>query len=333
MTAISINQLGRYSAPKKDNWSGRIDGPTPERIHEVIELVDLNKANQLESFPKESCGIIGFACDVGVKRNQGNPGANLGPDSLRKALGRLPCPFENCHIFDFGDIRCDDEDLETSQMQLGLLVNYLIGKGVFPIVLGGGHEVAWGNYQGIAQAYPNDDITVVNFDAHFDLRPLLPNGKGSSGTSFTQIAEHRKQQKLPFNYTCLGIQSTGATPTLFKKAEELKVEYALAEEFHIGGIVPINETLDDVIIHSNHIYLTICLDVFASAFAPGVSAPQPLGLYPWHVIPLIQQLASSQKVVGLNIAELCPPRDRDDMTANLAASLIFHFLRTRSMPF
>ena len=63
--------------------------------------------------------------------------------------------------------------------------------GQFPVVLGGGHEVAFGTYLGLARisrsAHPGDRIGILNLDAHFDLRPgPVP----SSGTPFRQIAEH-----------------------------------------------------------------------------------------------------------------------------------------------
>ena len=53
------------------------------------------------------------------------------------------------------------------------------------IVIGGGHETAWGHFQGLA--HPNKDIAILNFDAHFDLRPLINGQLGSSGTPFRQI--------------------------------------------------------------------------------------------------------------------------------------------------
>jgi formiminoglutamase len=208
----------------------------------------------------------------------------------------------------------------------------MIAIDILPILLGGGHEIAWANYQGIAAACPDKKITVINFDAHFDLRPLLDDNKGSSGTSFTQISNRCTEESKPFDYVCLGIQEMSNTSILFETAEQLKVKVLLADEFHLGGVEPALEFLNEVLKHSEMIHLTICLDVFASAFAPGVSAPQSLGLFPWQIIPLLQRLAASGKVISIDIAELCPPRDINGNTAHLAAALVYQFLNHYHIP-
>ncbi len=80
--------------------------------------------------------------------------------------------------------------------------------------------------------------------------------------------------------------------------------------------------LDLLLTRSEKIYLTICLDVFAFPFAPGVSAPQPLGIMPSQAFPILEQLFRSGKVISFDIAELNPKFDRDQMTAALAAQLL-----------
>jgi formiminoglutamase len=86
--------------------------------------------------------------------------------------------------------------------------------------------------------------------------------------------------------------------------------------------------LDDFMLSLDHIYLTICLDVLAECFAPGVSAPQPLGLSPWQTLPLLKYIIQSGKVVSLDIAELSPPLDQEQKTARLAALIIAELLHT-----
>ena len=86
--------------------------------------------------------------------------------------------------------------------------------------------------------------------------------------------------------------------------------------------------LDDFMLNLDNIYLSICLDVFAECFAPGVSAPQPLGLTPWQTLPLLKYIIQSGKVVSLDIAELSPALDREQKTARLAALIIAELLNT-----
>jgi formiminoglutamase len=64
------------------------------------------------------------------------------------------------------------------------------------------------------------------------------------------------------------------------------------------------------------------MDVFSSAYAPGVSAPSPMGLDPFFVCKTLQYLFHTQKVISCDIAELNPRFDSNQQTANLAARLV-----------
>lgn len=103
----------------------------------------------------------------------------------------------------------------------------------------------------------------------------------------------------------------GNTDSLFQQAHALNVQYLTAEEIYANSLAWHLAFLDDFMLNLDHIYLTICLDVLAEAFAPGVSAPQPLGLTPWQVLPLLKYIIQSGKVVSFDIAELSPPLDQE----------------------
>ncbi len=305
-----------------DLWQGRDDGP---RLHQLVQCTELSRLKR--SHEARAIAFVGFACDEGVKRNQGRLGAAEGPDAIRRAAANMPLHLHRkMEFYDVGTVRGIDGDLERSQARLGEVIAHLHASNVLPIVFGGGHEVAFGHYQGIAKARPDLSCAIVNFDAHFDLRPLLPQQKGSSGTSFLQIAEHCKSVGKDFSYTCLGIQEGSNTTALFEQAKRLDVNYVMADAIHAQGSKACHKAIQNVLKNHDAVYVTLCMDVFAAAFAPGVSAPQPLGLYPMHVAPLIKELAQSGKVIGFDIAELSPKYDQGDMTARLAAAMLFSFL-------
>ena len=156
------------------------------------------------------------------------------------------------------------------------------------------------------------------------MRPLLPGNKGSSGTPFLQIAKAHEAAKRRFDYNCVGIQHAGNIRQLFETAKSYNTKIIWADELHQGnGHV---DFIDRIIDQNKMVYVSVCLDVFATAFAPGVSASQPLGLVPWHVIPLLRQLAASGKVVSCDIVEMSPRYDIDHLTAKLAANLIYEFI-------
>ncbi len=338
----------RYSPPRADQWTGRDDGGANERIHEIVRIVDLRDG--IGSATSAGTGrfcIIGFACDEGVRRNLGRPGARFGPGAIRSALANLANHLgDDTMLCDVGDIVCHDGDLEASQQTLGVVVATLLEADVFPIVIGGGHEAAWGHYQGLERAGRADDLAIVNFDAHFDLRPLLPGAQGSSGTPFRQMALAAANAGREFDYTCLGIQKFANTGGLFDAAAEFGCRYGFAGEFDChpksdvarrsaddnAPVDPhdnrIERMVDDLVESTRPIYMTVCLDVFSQAHAPGVSAPQPLGLDPSQILPLMRTIASSGKLTSLEVVELSPPLDESNKTARLAATIVADCIHT-----
>ncbi|MBL4817945.1 MAG: formimidoylglutamase [Deltaproteobacteria bacterium] len=255
--------------------------------------------------------LIGFPCDEGVRRNNGRPGAAQGPKAFRQHWQAT----NNCE--DLGDINCHESGLEAAQKTLGDRVYQILSGGHHSIVIGGGHEIAWGHFQGISRYLGSKNCGIINFDAHFDLRPLIDNKLGSSGTPFLQIAKERQNKNLDFDYLVLGIQPASNSNALFQTAKELNVKFVLAENFERESL----DQIDAILSRHEYIYLSICLDVFAKTDAPGVSAPQALGLSPERVKPLLRRIKQSGKVIALDIAELAPAYDIDNKTAKLAASL------------
>lgn len=315
----------RYHPPEATLWQGRTDAPRASSFFQVIQMLDIREPIARPSTAL-SFGLIGFCCDEGIARNLGRVGAAEGPRAIREILAKLPLQKADIVCYDTGNITCEDHDLEAAQSALAEAVHLLLAAGITPIVMGGGHEVAFGNYQGIAKTYPDSHLGIVNFDAHFDMRSLLPGGKGSSGTPFLQIANAAHAAKTRFDYNCIGIQHAGNTHALFHTAESHRTNVIFADDLHLGYMDKCSNFLDRVIDQNQIIYLTLCLDVLAAAHAPGVSAPQALGLTPWQMIPLIRQLAASGKVVSYDIAELSPRFDIDHRTAKIAANLIFEII-------
>lgn len=317
-----------YRAPASSDWPGRIDSLTDYdafRWHQVITLVSLDTYPETNPHGflapgQVGIGFVGFACDEGIKRNKGRQGAALGPRMLRKELANLPCLFEpRFKLFDCGDIVHSKEDLESLQRELAQAVKKIVALGLFPIVLGGGHELARGHFLGLAPRYP--DLAIVNFDAHLDMRPY-PEGP-SSGTMFLQIADDLNAQGKPFKYLCLGLQRRGNTIALLKSAKAHGGSFRYARDMIHEPLALTNAVVDDFCRGQSAIYATLCTDVISSAYAPGVSAAQPLGLHPEMVLALIKRLVSTGKLIAFDVAEVSPRYDQDNVTANLASTFIF----------
>ncbi len=145
---------------------------------------------------------MGFACDEGVRRNKGRVGAAGAPLAVRKLLANSAWHLGQ-PVYDGGDVHCENGDLDAAHGHLAERVARLLDEGHFPLVLGGGHEVAFGSWSGLnLHLAGRGRIGIINFDAHFDLRMKLE--QASSGTPFFQIAEQCAAQGSPFTYACLG---------------------------------------------------------------------------------------------------------------------------------
>lgn len=310
--------------PNQSLWQGRKDGETIERFHQLISLKSYDAFLHDLPYFKSSVVIVGFSCDEGVKRNQGRLGAKEGPYALRQALANYPLHNDNpAHFIDVGDIVCIGQDLETAQQELGQVIAKIVEKNCLPLVLGGGHETAWGHYLGLHQKYGKENFAIVNFDAHFDMRPLL-HEQGNSGTSFLQIAELRQQIGARFDYYCVGIKASSNTKSLYEMAKKWDVKYITCDAIYKAP-ASLSHFIQTLITTHEAIYITVCLDVFASCFSPGVSAASPYGLAPWHVLEALHILAASGKTVALDIVELAPPLDKDHQSAKLGALCIAEF--------
>ena len=100
----------------------------------------------------------------------------------------------------------------------------------------------------------------------------------------------------------------------------------MADELHQGHQEKSFDFIDRIIDENDFVMLSLSLDVFSPAFAPGVSNIQPLGLTPWQVIPLLRQVAASGTVIGYDLSELVPKYDIDQRTMKLAATFIYEII-------
>ncbi|UIF86307.1 formimidoylglutamase [Cupriavidus sp. UYPR2.512] len=312
-------------AVTQNPWQGRVDngedGDTT-RLFRIVHALETSDLTPLGNAPV----LLGFRCDAGVLRNQGRPGAAHGPDAIRQALANVPAHGLPA-LYDAGNISCEDADLESAQFALAGAVRDVLARGGFPLVLGGGHEVAWGTWQGLrAHLDAQDDagrVLIINIDAHFDLRTSRP---ASSGTPFDQIANACAERGQPFDYVCLGVSRLSNTPALFNRADALCVSYVEDLDMQERHLETRLTELASCIDAADHVYLTIDLDALPAAVMPGVSAPAAYGV----PLPVVEEVAllvrRSGKLRVADLAEYNPQYDRDHQGARVAARLAWRLL-------
>jgi formiminoglutamase len=265
--------------------------------------------------------LIGFPTDEGVRRNGGRVGASAGPDALRRALYNLTPdpdnkPFEAVlrHTRDLGNLEVE-ADLEDGQRALGDVLAPLLDRGVFAIVLGGGHETSYGHFLGYARRQASVDV--LNWDAHTDVRELKDN-RGHSGSPFRQMIED--PSGCCRRYTVAGLQ-----PHLVARAH---LEFVQQHGRAIWRDEVTTEVIHDIYRETRKPTLvSFDLDAIRQSEAPGVSAPTAGGLGSELWLDSAYQAGRSSAVSSADVVELNPEVDQDDQTARLAAITVWRMLR------
>ena len=307
-------------------WQGRVDaleGELGARWHQRI--APLNEHSQ-------GVALLGFACDAGVQRNHGRIGARFAPTQVRRFLANIPvsvshgAPHRTPHsaLFDAGDVVCEADALESAQAAFAAKITQLLAQSVFPVGLGGGHEIAYASFGGLAEYLSRNaerapNIGIINLDAHFDLRL---DERASSGTPFLQIANECTRRGWDFRYLCLGVSEFANTSALFARARDLGVDWRLDEQMREQDLPQILAQVDAFIAPLDALYLTIDMDVLPASVAPGVSAPSALGVPLSVVEAVLDRVCASGKLRVADWAEFNPEFDVDGHTARVAARLV-----------
>ena len=297
-------------------WKGRSDsgesGDT-RRMWQVVSTLDATNTPR--------AAIVGFCCDEGVTRNQGRVGAAQAPATIRSCLAGMAWHHHSAGFVDAGDVVCSGSQLEQAQGELSVLVKNLITAGHLPIVIGGGHEVAFGTGSGVFETVDaSRRIGVINLDAHLDVRQAPVR---NSGTSFHDLFQLRT-----FEYLCIGVAQSSNTAALFERIRNTGGTWILDEDVRrdseatMKAVAAFLDRCDDV-------YLSIDSDVMPSSEAPGVSAPATLGVPFETVLRIATTIAQHPKLRAADLAEVNPNFDIDNRTARLAARLIHSIIHMR----
>lgn len=310
--------------------------PDDPRLGEVVEFWKGDR----EALRPGRAVILGFPQDEGVRRNGGRVGAAEAPGEIRRWLYRLtpwhprwgPCKEVDLSIqppLDAGNVRIAGT-LEETQENLGTVVGELLKAGTVPVVLGGGHETAYGHYLGYVGS--GIKVSVVNVDAHLDVRPLI-DGKGHSGSPFRQMLEHPRE---PLRwYSCVGVRPGYVSRAHWEYAvnKGCRIEQSEDRGADPGGspgqslhgafsrlVGPLRPKVGEPV------FVTMDADAFSAADVPGVSAPNAGGLPGLLGLELARAAGWHPRVQSFELVEINPRLDRDDLSARWAALVVWHFL-------
>ncbi|MCR1025873.1 agmatinase [Cellulophaga baltica] len=208
--------------------------------------------------------------------------------------------IENDAIEDKGDFEIldyfDIEKITKKHLKTGAKI----------LSLGGDHSITFPIIKAHHEKYPKLDI--LHIDAHCDLYNDYEGDSYSHACPFARIMENGFAVKL----VQVGIRTLN--PHQAEQADKFKVEIHQMKDLDLNKIPKFK----------NPLYISLDMDGFDPAYAPGVSHHEPGGLTSRQVINLIQSIDT--EVIGADIVEYNPPKDFQKMTAFLAAKMMKEIL-------
>lgn len=187
------------------------------------------------------------------------------------------------------------------------VANY-IKEGKFAVIIGGEHSVSLGSIKACVEN--NRDVTVLQLDAHCDLRDEY---NGSKYNHACVMARARELAPI----VQVGIRSMDFSEKQFINGSNV---------FFAKDIYNNRDWISKVVAGlSDKVYITIDLDVFDPSLMPSTGTPEPGGLFWYDVLALLKAVCSKKDVVGFDVVELCP-NDNNKAPDFLAAKLTYKLL-------
>ena len=306
----------RFSAPTVGAPGTRVDDP---RVGHLL-------GRGLGGSRSPAVVMLGFPSDAGVRRNGGRVGAAGAPTEIRRALYRMTPDARSASSDALDDLLALTEDrgdlvltgeLESDQALLGQAVREILEAGAFGVVLGGGHETAFGHFLGYAGA--GRKVTLFNLDAHTDVREPVAEG-GHSGSPFRQALLHPSGAAA--GYVVAGLSPMSVARAHAGFIRDRGGQAIFRDALTVDRLGPLFESLGP-----GPALASFDIDAVDGAFAPGVSAPAVGGLSAEVWLAAAYQAGRCSAVSSFDVVETNPALDRDGQTARLAAATIWWLLR------
>lgn len=269
--------------------------------------------------------VVGVPFDGGVNHR---PGARFGPRAIRNATAQvrphpmrgeaLWGPLEQLRVVDYGDLDVSSPYIEYAIEQIEALLTPVVAAAVIPIFLGGDHTISLPILRAMAKRH--GPVSLVHFDAHPDFWKPNEARPYHHGTPFRIAADEgliRVHESIQ-----VGIRGT-ISGAIVAEVREAGMHLLLADEFYDLGVRGTLAEIHRVV--RPPVYVSLDIDCADPAYAPGTGTPEIAGLTSRELVQLVRGL-HGLSIVGVDIVEVSPPFDSAEITALLAANLVFEFL-------
>ena len=196
-------------------------------------------------------------------------------------------------------------------------VKKILADKKIPALLGGEHSISFGAIKAAKEAYP--DLSVLQFDAHSDLRDAYQGDKHSHASIMRRAREMCPAVQV-------GIRSQDLEESLFLKKAGLGNSIFYAHEFDQSRIPAIVKQL------SGNVYITFDLDALDPSIMPATGTPEPGGLLWYDTLKILKEVISSKNIVGFDVVELSPKKGMEycDFTAAKLVYKMISYISSRA---
>ncbi len=181
----------------------------------------------------------------------------------------------------------------------------VVDRGQLPFLLGGEHSVSLGLFTALAGSIDPTDTTIVQIDAHCDLRDDDSDYAQHEPSRYAHSCVLRRGNELGYPLVQVGIRTYSADECAYFSDPKNNITV-----FEWGNNHPV-PSIDSIInsIKTNNVYLTIDVDGFDPAHMPGTGTPVQGGLEWWYGVGLIEAIIARKNLVGADIVEVSPTPD------------------------
>jgi len=205
--------------------------------------------------------------------------------------------------------------------QLSKINEEIILKNKFPIIFGGEHSITPGSIRPFVKKY--NEITLLHFDAHADLRESYNGEKFSHASAIKRCLDFKNVKVVSF-----GIRNLSQPEMSFYENNRNRIEIFWGKDKKKWKLDRLENIFKD-----KNVYITFDVDGFDSSIMPATGTPEPGGLLWEDVLPIIKKVCQISNIVGADINELAPIKNFDScnfLVAKLAYKILaytFEFKR------